>query len=158
MAIKIRLSRYGAKKRPFYRVVVTNSRSPRDGNFLEQIGSLNPMVAKDSAERFKIKEDRVKYWLGVGALPTEKIAIYLSKLGLVAAQKIQEKTKKHLPKAKAQERMKATEEAKAKPATEAPTTTQEAPVEEVPVATQEAPVVAQEVPVAEVPAGPEVQA
>lgn len=74
MSISIRLSRGGAKKRPYYRIVVANSRSPRDGKYLEQIGTYNPLLAKDSGERVKITEDRARYWLGVGAQPTDRVA------------------------------------------------------------------------------------
>jgi len=73
MALKIRLARGGAKKRPFYSIVVADSRSPRDGRFIEKIGTYNPMLDKGHAERLVIKEERVKHWLGVGALPTELI-------------------------------------------------------------------------------------
>ncbi|MDD9877289.1 MAG: 30S ribosomal protein S16, partial [Magnetovibrio sp.] len=83
MALKIRLSRGGAKKRPYYRVVVADSRKPRDGRFIERVGSYNPMVPKDHPERFTIDEDRVKHWLGVGATPTNRVAQYLSQLGFV---------------------------------------------------------------------------
>ena len=72
MATKIRLSRGGAKKRPFYRIVVADSRSPRDGRFIERVGTYNPMVAKDHPERIVLKEDRIKHWLAHGALPKGK--------------------------------------------------------------------------------------
>ena len=77
MSISIRLSRGGAKKRPYYRIVVANSRSPRDGKYLEQIGTYNPLLAKDSPERVKLVEDRARYWLGVGAQPTDRVARFL---------------------------------------------------------------------------------
>ena len=70
MSLRIRLSRGGAKKRPFHRIVVADSRSPRDGRFIERIGSYNPMVAKDNPERFVLNEERYKYWVSVGAQPT----------------------------------------------------------------------------------------
>ena len=83
MSLKIRLSRGGAKKRPFYRVVVADSRSPRDGRFIERIGSYNPMLQKDDPNRFAIDEDRAKHWLSVGAQPSDRVARFMSTLGLV---------------------------------------------------------------------------
>lgn len=74
MAVKIRLTRLGAKKKPFYRVVVANATAPRDGKFIEIVGTYNPMVAKDSADRVNLKKDRIDYWLSVGAQPTERVA------------------------------------------------------------------------------------
>jgi small subunit ribosomal protein S16 len=82
MSISIRLSRGGAKKRPYYRIVVANSRSPRDGKYLEQIGTYNPLLAKDSPERVKLIEDRARYWLGVGAQPTDRVARFLDAAGI----------------------------------------------------------------------------
>lgn len=77
MSTKIRLARHGSKKRPYYRVVIADSRAPRDGKFIEQIGSYNPMLPKDSEERVTFKEDRVKYWLETGAQPTERVEKFL---------------------------------------------------------------------------------
>ena len=111
MALKIRLSRGGAKKRPFYHVVIADSRSPRDGRFIERVGNYNPMVAKDHAERLVLKEERVKYWLGVGAVPTDRVARFLASVGLVEQPVRHEQTKQQLPKAKAQERVKENAEA-----------------------------------------------
>lgn len=82
MSVAIRLSRGGAKKRPYYRIVVTNSRSPRDGKYLEQVGTYNPLLAKDDENRTKFVEDRVRYWLGVGAQPTDRVARMLDKAGI----------------------------------------------------------------------------
>jgi small subunit ribosomal protein S16 len=82
MAVSIRLSRGGAKKRPYYRIVVANSRSPRDGKFLEQIGTYNPLLAKDDPERVKLNEERARYWLGVGAQPTDRVARFLDAAGI----------------------------------------------------------------------------
>ena len=148
MATKIRLARGGSKKRPFYRIVVADERAPRDGNFIEKIGNFNPMVPKDHKERVMLSKERVEHWLKVGALPTERVQKILSELGMMEAPKITEKTKKHLPKAKAQERVKAKEEAASKaaedakaaqeaakaeeekPAEEATTTEEQQPVEE----------------------------
>ena len=148
MATKIRLARGGSKKRPFYRIVVADERAPRDGNFIEKIGNFNPMVPKDHKERVILSKERAEHWLKVGALPTERVQKILSELGMMEAPKITEKTKKHLPKAKAQERVKAKEEAASKaaedakaaqeavkvedekPAEEATTTEEQQPVEE----------------------------
>ena len=110
MSLKIRLSRGGAKKRPFYRVVVADSRSPRDGRFIERIGSYNPMLKKDDTDRFVVNEDRVKYWVGVGAKPSDRVALHLSTLGLFEKPGIPEQTKKDKPRAKTLERMKEREE------------------------------------------------
>ena len=82
MAIALRLSRGGSKKRPYYRVVATDSRSPRDGKYLEQIGTYNPLLAKDDENRVKLVEDRVRYWLGVGGQPTDRVARILDKAGI----------------------------------------------------------------------------
>ncbi|MFC3097586.1 30S ribosomal protein S16 [Alteraurantiacibacter palmitatis] len=82
MAISLRLSRGGAKKRPYYRIVAADSRSPRDGKFLEQIGTYNPMLAKDDANRVRLNEDRIRYWLGVGAQPTDRVARFLDVAGI----------------------------------------------------------------------------
>jgi small subunit ribosomal protein S16 len=82
MAVHLRLSRGGSKKRPFYRLVAADVRAPRDGAFIEKLGTYNPLLPKDSAERFVCDAERVKYWLGVGALPTESVARYLRNAGL----------------------------------------------------------------------------
>ncbi len=114
MATKMRLARGGSKKRPFYRIVIADERAPRDGNFIEKIGNLNPMVPKDHKERVVISKERAEHWLKVGAQPTDRVQRILAELGMMDAPKITEKTKKHLPKAKAQERTKAKEEAAVK--------------------------------------------
>ena len=114
MATKIRLARGGSKKKPFYRIVIADERAPRDGNFIEKIGNFNPMVPKDHKERVVISKERAEHWLKVGAQPTDRVQRILAELGMMDAPKITEKTKKHLPKAKAQERTKAKEEAAVK--------------------------------------------
>ena len=129
MSLKIRLSRGGAKKRPFYRIVVTDSRNPRDGRYIERLGTYNPMVAKDDPERLAIKEDRIKYWLGVGARPTDRVARFLSGVGLVDKPAVPEQTKQHLPRAKTLERMKDAED-KAKQAQEDAAKAAEEPAKE----------------------------
>lgn len=82
MSVSIRLSRGGSKKRPYYKVVVSNSRAPRDGKYLEQVGTYNPLLAKDDANRVRLTEDRINYWLGVGAQPTDRVARMLDKAGI----------------------------------------------------------------------------
>ena len=136
MATKIRLARGGSKKRLFYRIVIADERAPRDGNFIEKIGNFNPMVPKDHKERVVISKERAEHWLKVGAQPTDRVQRILADLGMMEAPKITEKTKKHLPKAKAQERVKAKEEAAlkaeedAKAAAEAAKAEAEKPAEE----------------------------
>lgn len=103
MAIAIRLSRGGAKKRPYYRIVVSDVRSPRDGKYLEQIGTYNPVLAKDSPERVKINEDRARYWLGVGAQPTDRVARFLDAAG-IKERAARNNPKKGEPGEKAKER------------------------------------------------------
>jgi len=133
MATKIRLARGGTKKRPFYRIVIADERAPRDGNFIEKVGNFNPMLPKDHKERLIFSKERVEYWLKVGAQPTERVQKFLAEHGLVDAPKVTEKTKQHLPKAKAQERMKQKEEASIK-AEEAAKAAAAAPVVEEPAA------------------------
>ena len=130
MSLKIRLSRGGAKKAPFYRLVVADSRSPRDGRFVERVGTHNPRLPHDHAERLVVKEDRIKHWLSVGALPTDRVQRLLSKVGLTEMPKINEQTKKNKPRAKTVERMKEAEEA-AKTESEVSSPAEEAPVENV---------------------------
>jgi small subunit ribosomal protein S16 len=154
MALRIRLARGGAKKRPFYRIVVADSRSPRDGRFIEKIGTYNPMVARDHPERLTLDADRAKHWLGVGALPSDRVARFLASADIIAAAERNEQTKQHLPKKKAQERMEAEATAKAE-AEEATKTAAEAPapVEEA-AAAEEAPAeeaVAEEAPAEDAP-------
>ncbi len=83
MAVAIRLSRGGAKKRPYYRIVVSDTRSPRDGKYLEQIGTYNPMLPKDSGERVKLNEDRARHWLSVGAKPSDRVHRFLDAAGIL---------------------------------------------------------------------------
>ena len=118
MSVRIRLSRGGSKKRPFYKVVAADQRAPRDGRFIERLGSYNPMLPQDHADRFVINEERVKYWLSQGAQPTERLEKLLSNLGLVNKPALRNQPQKSAPKAKAQERLKEKEE-KAKATAEA---------------------------------------
>jgi small subunit ribosomal protein S16 len=117
MALAIRLARGGAKKRPFYRIVVADTRSPRDGRFIERLGFFNPIVAPDNPERYRINAERAKYWLEQGAKPTDRVHRLLTQAELMPAREIPKQTKKSQPKAKAQER--AAEEAKRKAEAEA---------------------------------------
>ena len=122
MPVRIRLSRGGAKKKPFYRIVVADSRRSRDGKFIDQVGTYNPMLSKDNPERVKMDVEKTKDWIAKGAQPSDRVTLFLSKLGVVEKPIITEKTKKHLPKKKAQERLVAAKEKEeeAKAAAEAP--------------------------------------
>ena len=140
MAIAIRLARGGAKKRPYYRIVAADSRRARDGKYLEQLGTYNPMLPKDSEDRVKLIEDRIRYWLGVGAQPSDRVLRFLDAAGILerapknnpkkgepgeaAKERAEEKAAKA---AEAEEAAKAAEE-EAKAAAEAPA--EEAPAEE----------------------------
>jgi small subunit ribosomal protein S16 len=104
MSLKIRLSRAGAKKRPYYHIVVADSRSPRDGRFIEKVGTYNPMLPADHADRVRLKEDRIREWLGKGVQLTDRVERFLAKAGIVPAKPRPPQTKQHLPKKKAQER------------------------------------------------------
>jgi small subunit ribosomal protein S16 len=111
MALKIRLARGGAKKHPFYQIVVADARAPRDGRFVEKVGTYNPMVPQEHQDRIRLKEDRIKHWLSVGAQPTDRVALFLGKAKLIEMPAIRVTPIKSAPKAKAQERLKAEEEA-----------------------------------------------
>jgi small subunit ribosomal protein S16 len=138
MSLKIRLSRGGAKKRPYYHIVVADSRSPRDGRFIERIGAYNPMMPKDSDERVKLDSARVEHWLSVGARPTDRVHRFLDAAGLLKreprnnpnkAKPGQKALDRIEEKREAEEAKKAAEaEAAAAPAEEAPA--EEAPAEE----------------------------
>jgi|SRR5579863_585455 len=130
MSVAIRLSRGGSKKRPYYKVVVSNSRAPRDGKYLEQVGTYNPLLAKDDVARVRLIEDRVRYWIGVGAQPTDRVARMLDKAG------IKERVATHNPQAgdpgkKAKERAE-DKAAKLAEAQEAAAAAAAAPAEEAP--------------------------
>ncbi len=146
MSVSIRLSRGGSKKRPYYRIVVANSTAPRDGHFLEKIGTYNPMLPKGDEKRVVLDTDRAKHWLSVGAQPTDRVARFLDAAG-VRERAAKNNPKKAEPGEKAKERAEE-REAKAAAAAEAAAEAakpKEAPVEEAPVA--EAP--AEEAPAAE---------
>lgn len=110
MSLRIRLARGGAKKRPFYRIVVADSRMPRDGRFIERVGSYNPMLPKDHPDRVVLKEERVRHWLGVGALPSDRVSRFLGTAGLAGRREAPVQTKKHLPGEKTLERRREREE------------------------------------------------
>ena len=145
MALKIRLSRGGSKKRPFYRIVVAEAASPRDGRYVERIGHYNPMVAKDNDQRLVVDGERVKHWMGLGAKPTERVQKLLSTLSLTPAVEMRDQPKKSAPGKKRAER-EAEEAATAEAA--AAEAAAEAPAEEAPA--EEA--VADEAPAEEAPA------
>ena len=170
MAISLRLSRGGAKKRPYYRIVAADSRAPRDGKYLEQIGTYNPVLAKEDPVRVTLVEDRVRYWLGVGAQPTDRVHRFLDKAGILERKPLVN-LKKGEPganaKARAEDKAKKAEEAaeaaaeaaeEAKAAAAAPAPVAEPVVEEAPVA-EDAPAAAEEAPAAvEAPAAEEAPA
>jgi len=118
MAMKIRLARGGSKKRPFYRVVAADSRMPRDGRFIEKLGTYNPLLPKDSEERVKLNVERVQHWLAQGAQPTDRIARMLEAAG-VTPKTARNNPKKAVPGKKAQDRADA-KAAEAAAATAAP--------------------------------------
>ena len=131
MSMKIRLARGGSKKRPFYRIVAADSRMPRDGRFIEKLGTYNPLLPKDSEDRVKMDMDRIKHWLGHGAQPTDRIARMLEASGVLP------KTERNNPKkaelgTKAKERLEAKAAKSEEEAAEAPAeeTAVEAPAEE----------------------------
>ena len=128
MAIKIRLARGGSKKRPFYRIVAADTRMARDGRFIEKLGTYNPLLPKDSEDRVRMNVERVQYWLGQGAQPTDRISRMLEAAGVVE-KKERSNPNKAKPGKKAQER--ADEKAaKAAAAAEAANAPAEEPVEE----------------------------
>jgi small subunit ribosomal protein S16 len=157
MAIALRLSRGGAKKRPYYRIVAADSRSARDGKYLEQIGTYNPLLAKDNPERVKLNEDRARYWLGVGAQASDRVARFLDAAGIKErparvnpkkgelGEKAKERAEERAAKlAEAEEAAKAAEAA---PAEEAAPEAAEADVPEVETASTDAPAEGAEAPV-----------
>ncbi|WP_319774515.1 30S ribosomal protein S16 [Breoghania sp.] len=110
MALKIRLARGGSKKRPYYRIVIADARSPRDGRFLEKVGSYNPLLPKDSPERVVLVTERIQHWLDNGAQPTDRVLRFLDAAGL-AKRPARNNPKKALPGKKAQERLEAKRQA-----------------------------------------------
>ena len=104
MGLKIRLTRAGAKKRPYYHIVVADSRSPRDGRFIERLGSYNPMLPAEHADRIRLLDERVTHWISQGAVATDRVARFLGKAGLAPMPAYREQPVKSAPKKKAQER------------------------------------------------------
>ncbi len=137
MSVSLRLSRGGSKKRPYYKIVVANSRAPRDGKYLEQVGTYNPLLAKDDENRVRLVEDRVRYWIGVGAQPTDRVARMLDKAG-IKERAATVNPKKGEPGQKAKDRAEEKAE-KAREAEEAAKAAAEAPAEEAPAAEEAAP-------------------
>ncbi|MGE3771018.1 MAG: 30S ribosomal protein S16 [Bdellovibrionales bacterium] len=130
MATVLRLTRAGAKKRPYYHIVAADSRAPRDGRFIEKVGSYNPLLPRESGERVKLVTDRIQHWLQVGAQPSDRVAGFLAAAGLMKARARTEQPKKSAPKAKAQERIKAAAEKAEQAAAAAAEAAKPAPVEE----------------------------
>ena len=104
MGLKIRLARAGAKKRPYYHIVVADSRSPRDGRFIEKLGTYNPLLPRDHAQRLTLDKERIAHWLKVGAQPSDRVAKFLSQAELAPMPVFREQPKQSAPKKKAQER------------------------------------------------------
>ena len=122
--LAIRMTRHGAKKRPFFHIVVADSRSPRDGRFIEKLGTYNPLLPREHAQRVTLDKERIAHWLKVGAQPSDRVAKFLAQAEMMKPRERREQTKKDKPKAKAQERAKAAagaaEAAAAAPAAAAP--------------------------------------
>lgn len=152
MPLKIRLARAGAKKRPYYQIVIADARSPRDGRFLERVGSYNPMLPRESGDRIKLDTDRIEHWLSVGARPTDRVHRFLDAAGLLKREPKNNPHKGRL-RTKALERIEAkkeAEEAKTKAAEEAAAAPAEAPAaEEAPAEAPAEEAAAEEAPVEE---------
>ena len=154
MALKIRLARGGSKKHPFYRIVVAEASSPRDGRFVERLGSYDPMVPKDHENRVSLKDERIKFWMSKGAKPTLRVHKILAAAGLLDAPIIREQPIKAAPGKKRLERENEAKEAAEAPAAEAPAETpaEEAQAAETPAESAPAETPAEEAPAAEAPA------
>ena len=113
MSLKIRLARAGAKKRPYYHIVVADSRSPRDGRFIERVGSYDPMLPAEHADRIRLRDERITHWLSQGAIATDRVARFIGKAGLAPMPAFREQPIQSAPKKKAQERAKAAADAAA---------------------------------------------
>jgi len=139
MSLKIRLARGGAKKRPYYRIVIADARAPRDGKFIERVGSYNPLLPKDHEERVKLLDDRIKYWLSKGAQPTDRVLRFLDAAGILKreARNNPNKAKWGTKRTEREEEKRAAEEAAkeaAAAAAAAPAPAEEAPAEAAPEA------------------------
>lgn len=143
MSLKIRLARGGANKRPFYSIVVADTRMPRDGRFKEKLGTYNPMLPREHEDRIRLNSERIQYWLSHGAQPTDRVARFLAERNIIEAKPRREQTKKDKPGAKAQERQREAEERRKQAEEEAAAAAEEsaapaeAPAEEAPA--EEAP-------------------
>lgn len=118
MALKLRMARGGRRNLPYYRLVVADSRAPRDGKFIEKVGTYNPLLSNDNPQRVTLNEERIKYWLSKGAQPSDRVAMFLGKAGIIEMPKFTETPKKSAPKAKTVMRNQEKEQ-KAKDAAEA---------------------------------------
>jgi len=145
--LKIRMSRGGAKKRPFYKIVIADSRRPRDGKFIEKVGFFNPLLPKDKKERLNLDTDRIKYWLSQGAQPSDRVARFLGQENIIPMPAQKNNPIKAKPKKKAQEKLKAAEEAKKAAEAAAAAPVAESPAAEETPAVEAAP--AEQAPVAE---------
>ena len=105
--LAIRMTRHGTKKRPFFHIVVADSRSPRDGRFIEKLGTYNPLLPREHEQRLTMEKERIAHWLKVGARPSDRVAKFLANAELMKPRERREQTKKPQPRTKAQERMKA---------------------------------------------------
>ena len=105
--LAIRMTRHGAKKRPFFHIVVADSRSPRDGRFIEKLGTYNPLLPREHAQRLTLDKERIAHWLKVGAQPSDRVARFLAQAEMMKPRERREQPKKSAPRAKTQERLKA---------------------------------------------------
>ena len=133
MTLKIRMARAGAKKRPFFHIVIADSRMPRDGRFIERIGTYNPMLPKDNEKRVVLNLERATHWVKMGASPSERVARFLGSASIIPMPAQPNRPQKSAPRKKTQERLKAAEEAAKAPAPAAPA----APAAEAPAAPAE---------------------
>ena len=137
MSLKIRLARGGAKKRPHYRIVVADSRMPRDGRFIERLGTYDPLLTKDNENRVTLKDERIRYWLDKGAKPTDRVAKFLGTAEIIPMPAQKNNPQKAKPKAKAQERLAAATEAEENAKAEATAPAEEANEEDSEEASEE---------------------
>jgi small subunit ribosomal protein S16 len=137
MALRIRMARGGAKKRPYYRIVIADSRSPRDGRFIEKVGTYNPLLKKDDPNRVTLDEERIKHWLGNGATPSDRVGRFLGAANIIPVPAQRNNPIKGKPGAKAEERVREAEEAAAAKKAEAEEAAKAPPPEPEPEATAE---------------------
>jgi small subunit ribosomal protein S16 len=149
MALRIRMARGGAKKRPYYRIVIADSRSPRDGRFIEKVGTYNPLLKKDDPNRVTLDEERIKHWLGNGATPSDRVGRFLGAANIIPVPAQRNNPIKGKPGAKAEERVREAEEAAAAKKAEAEEAAKAPPPEPEPEATAEPETTAEPEPTAE---------